>query len=260
MQYLKDALKRKVASQIMRAPHTFVLLDFDGTLVPIMPKPEMVHLRASTKKLLEKLSKNARMSLGIISGRRLEEIKSLVGIKGLVYAGNHGLELEGPDFKYTHAKTKEFKRILKEIIPVLQPLSKIFPGTFVENKEITLTYHYRLLDPKWVETCRKEFVKRLSKWLDNKLIKVMEAKKALEVRPYFTWNKGSAVRWILLHEDPASFPIYIGDDKTDENPFKALKDRGVTIRVGFDRNSAAQYFVKDNDEVVRLLSGLYQHL
>ncbi len=256
MEYLSDPLKRRVAARMLRAPHTFFLLDFDGTLVAIKPKPEMVQLRQATKKLLEKISKSPQLSVGIISGRKLDDIKSLVGIKGLVYAGNHGLELEGPDFKYTHAKTKEFKRVLMEVIPAVQPLTKIFPGTILENKEVTLTFHYRLLEPKWTAALRKEFVKNVSPWLERKLIKVMEAKKALEVRPYFNWNKGSAVRWILLHEDPASLPIYIGDDKTDENPFKALKDRGVTIRVGYDRYSSAGYFVKDHYEVVRFLSFL----
>lgn len=256
MEYLKDAFKRKIASRVLRSAHTFFLLDYDGTLTPIMPKPEMAKLRESTRKILEKLSKNPSFSVGIITGRRIDEIKSLVKLNNVIYAGNHGLELEGHDFSFTHVKAKASKRILSEIKTALQTFSKDFPGSFVEDKGVTLTYHYRLLDPKWVKTLRGEFVKRVSPWLNRKKIQIFEAKKALEVRPYIHWNKGSAVRWILLHEDPESLPIYIGDDKTDEDAFKAVNDRGFSISVGNQKNSYAQYYVKDIYEVERFLSSL----
>ncbi len=84
----------------------------------------------------------------------------------------------------------------------------------------------------------------------------MNVKKAFEVRANVNWNKGSAVRWILLRENPEAFPLYIGDDSTDENAFRALKDRGLTIRVGADETSSAQYFVKDSGEVETFLSFL----
>lgn len=254
MEYLKDALKKKVDSQVLQSPHTFLLLDYDGTLTPIMPKPEMARLPESTRKILDKLSRNPKFSVGIVTGRQINEIKSLVKLKNVIYAGNHGLELEGPDFNYTHAKAKEFIRILRKVKNKLQPFQKLFPGSFIEDKKITLTYHYRLVDSRLIKMLQRAFLKEVSLWVRNKKIQILKAKKALEVYPNFNWNKGSAVRWILLHENTESLPIYIGDDKTDEMAFKALNELGITIRVGFSRDSHAQYFVKDVNEVWKFLS------
>ena len=85
------------------------------------------------------------------------------------------------------------------------------------DKGVTLSYHYRMADPERVPALRKEFLRRVSRWLYAGKVKVMEAKKALEVRPDFKWDKGSAVRWLLLREDPESYAVYVGDDKTDEH-------------------------------------------
>lgn len=254
MEYLRDRLKRMIAGKILRAEHTFLLLDYDGTLTPILPKPEMAHLRESTRKILEKLSEYPDVSVGIITGRKIDEIQSLVKLKNLIYAGNHGLELRGPNFNYTHAKTKEYRRIFRNVAMALRPLPKFFPGSFLEDKEVTLTYHYRQMDPEQVPALIRTLVKSLRPWLMEKKIKLMEVKKAIEIRPNFNWHKGSAVRWILLHEDPDSLPVFIGDDKTDESAFKALNEIGFTIKVGFEKGSYAQYFVKDHDEVERFLS------
>lgn len=256
VEYLSDKLKRKVKSEILRAGHGFFFLDFDGTLAPIMPKPSMSHLRESTRRILQKLTKNRDFSVAIVTGRQLAEIESLVGIPDLIYAGNHGLELKGPEFKYTHAIGREFQRVRGEVIAALGPLTQRFAGTFIEDKEIGLAFHYRLLEEARVADMRAEVAKVLTPWLNDKQINVLEVKKALEVRPNLNWNKGSAVRWILLHEDPDSLPVYIGDDRTDENAFRALQDRGITIRVGFERKSLARYYVEDIYETEQLLTFL----
>lgn len=256
MEYLYDNLRKKIAQKISEAPHVFFLFDYDGSLTPLMPKPELAKMKESTRKFLDNISKIPKFSVGIITGRKISEIRSIVQLDHIIYAGNHGLELEGPDFKYVHAKTKEFKRILHEVSAEIRPLAKNFPQTFLEDKEFTLTYHYRLLSNARVPDLIKEFSKIVAPWVADKKIKILEAKKAIEVRPNINWNKGSAVRWILLHEDPMSLPIYFGDDKTDEHAFKAVNDRGYSIRIGYEKESAAQYYLKSVYEVEEFLSFL----
>lgn len=256
MYYLSDKIKRLIASKILQAPHTFFFLDFDGTIAPIMPTPQMVKVEESTRHLLEKVVANPNLSIAIITGRKIEEIEALIDLKNLIYAGNHGLELKGPDFNYTHAKVKQYTRIMRDIAETLKPFSELFPGSFLEDKQISLTYHFRLVDPPKESDLLQKIAQTLEPWTRDKKIKVTEAKKAVEIRPNFNWNKGSAVRWFLLHEDPESLPIYIGDDKTDESAFRALSDDGITIRVGLDRNSHAQYFLNDTYEVMVFLAFL----
>jgi trehalose-phosphatase len=255
MEYLKDALKRKVVSQLHRAKHVFFFLDYDGTLTSIMPKPEMVKLKDSTRKILEQLSTNPNFSIAIITGRKIEEIESLVPVKNIIFAGNHGLELKGPAFHYVHAKAKRYRKVIRDVLKRLQGLPKRFVGSFIEDKKLTLSYHFRgLREEQTVPALRKEFMQRIQPWLRKEKVEIVEGKKVFEIRPHVNWNKGSAVRWMLLRENPESLPIYIGDDKTDEHAFKALNDCGITIRVGLSRNSHAQYFVKDVYEVEQFLS------
>ncbi len=254
MYHLTDLMKRKIGLQILQAPHTFFFLDYDGTLAPIMPRPSQANLRESTREILSKLAANPKFSVGVITGRKLSEIECMVLLNNIIYAGNHGLELKGPGFCYTHAKTKEFRRTLKEVASAVHGMGKVFPGSFVEDKEITLCFHFRLVDDKWTAALRAEFVKRVTPWLNTEKIIVTESMKALEVRPYLDWDKGRAVQWILMHEDPESLPVYIGDDRTDEDAFTALAERGITIKVGYDKNSAAKYFLEDVSEVERFLS------
>lgn len=254
MKYLTEEIRERITQRIIQSSRVFFFLDYDGTLCPIMPRPEMAQLDASMRKILENLAQNNRFSIGIITGRSLDQIKSLMGVKNIVYAGNHGLELRGPGFYYVHAGTKRFNPVLREVNAALRPLTKSYAGSFVEDKGVTLTYHYRLMDERLISSLHAGILRRLSHWLDRKEIILIQGKKAFEIRPGVNWNKGSAVRWILLHENPEAFPIYIGDDRTDEAAFKALQDRGITIRVGNNSASYAKYFVKDTCEVEEFLS------
>ncbi|OGY60263.1 MAG: trehalose-phosphatase [Candidatus Colwellbacteria bacterium RIFCSPLOWO2_01_FULL_48_10] len=254
MRYLNENLKKKITDQALGSGRVFLLLDYDGTLAPIVARPELAKLREPVRRLLNKLVNQRGISIGIITGRTIREMKSIIHLKKMIYAGNHGLELEGPDFSYTHAKAKRYRGILKKIAAELKPLSKSFPRTFLEDKGVTLTYHFRLLEARRAPDLKAEILKRESLRIKKGLIKVWEAKKALEIRPNFNWDKGSAARWVLLHQDPDCLPVYIGDDKTDESAFKALKGRGITVKVGFDRHSSAQYFVRSANEVGKFLS------
>lgn len=254
MEYLNDSHKRLMLHRVKSAHQVLFMLDFDGTLSPIASHPELARMSESLRITLEALAKSSRFSVSIISGRSVAQLKSLVRVKNLIYVGNHGLELEGPGFKYMHAQGKQFERVMKEIHAELEAFVRRFPGASLEDKGVSLSCHFRLLDSKRSGAFHEGFSKLLSRWVRDGTVHIVEAKKVYEVRPRIRWNKGSAVRWVLLHEDPSALPFYIGDDKPDEPAFKALAERGITVRVGFSPDSAAQYFVQDAAEVERLLT------
>src|SRR5207247_2406971 len=143
----------------------------------------------------------------------------MTGLPNLTYGGNHGLELEGRGFKITHAQTKTYRPAFEKMIKALGPLSKEFPGGFVEDKGIAITFHYRQVEPRLKPELRKAVFNRIEPWIAAKKVKVTAAKKAFEIRPNVNWTKGSAVQWLLLRENPESLPVYMGDDKTDESAF-----------------------------------------
>jgi trehalose-phosphatase len=121
-----------------------LLLDYDGTLTPIAENPKKAVISKETKELLQKLSNSSHCALGIISGRSLQDIKNTVGIKDIIYAGNHGLEIEGPKIKFESQLSPRLKEVIRNIYEeLLLRISKI-KGAIIEDKGLTVSLHYRL--------------------------------------------------------------------------------------------------------------------
>lgn len=234
-----------------------LFLDFDGTLAPIAPRPHLAKLTKARRELLEKLSKLPELTLAIVSGRKLDDLKQKVGLRGVYYAGNHGFEISGPKTKLVHPKVKEIKPLLKKIKIELKKQLKGIAGLIIEDKGPTLSIHYRCVKKAQVAKVKRVFNKVIEEFPKTK-IKVTSGKKVFEIRPKVKWDKGEAVRWFLKKFQPAkeSCPIYIGDDTTDEDAFKVLSNKGVTIRVGKDKNSLAQETLKDVEAVYKFLQTL----
>ena len=133
----------KVIKQLRSASHILLLLDYDGTLTPIVERPELANLPEGMRQLLQALARQRRLTLGIISGRALADIKEKVGISGIIYAGNHGLEIEGPGISFVSPLAEEFKPILRLMHYVLSQALGAIKGVMVEDKGLTLSVHYR---------------------------------------------------------------------------------------------------------------------
>lgn len=235
-----------------------LLLDYDGTLTPIVENPEKAVIPKDTKELLQKLSKSRRFALGIISGRSLEDIKNTVGLENIVYAGNHGLEIEGPKIKFESQVSPQLKSAIHNIARELQKQLLSIKGILIEDKGLTLSIHYRLVDKKDIPVFEKIFSKVANPYIVSGKIKINPGKKVYEIRPPVQWDKGKIVLWLLARQQFASpefkvLPVYLGDDVTDEDAFKALKRKGWTIFVGKPRSCAADYYLKDTEEVTRFL-------
>lgn len=261
MKYLFDcweAIKKEI-----RGRQIFLFLDYDGTLVPIADTPAQAAISEQTKKLLERLSAHRRLKVAIISGRALSDIKKVVGVKGIFYAGNHGLELEGPKIKFRSQVSPGLKSVIREVYKkMLNGLSKI-RGALIEDKGLTISAHYRLVDSKDRGRFLSKFCEITAPYAAQNKIKINQGKKVYEIRPPVDWNKGRVVLWLLarqqflLGEDKV-FPVYIGDDITDEDGFRALKNKGLTIFVGEPKASEADYYLKGPREAIGFIKQILE--
>ena len=127
----------EVARRLQRARRILLLTDYDGTLTPIVERPELAHLPESTRMLLKALRYQPRFKVGVISGRALSDLKGRVGIHGIIYAGNHGLEIEGPGISFVNPIAEEMKPVLRVIHQVLKRALGGSRGVLVEDKGLT---------------------------------------------------------------------------------------------------------------------------
>jgi len=235
-----------------------LLLDYDGTLTPIVKTPGKAILHKKAKELLRKLSRIPYCKISIISGRGLEDIKKMVGVKGIVYAGNHGLEIGGPEIKFESQVPLRLKSIIRNIVADMQRRLLGIKGALIEDKGLTLSIHYRLVNRKDLPAFKKVISEVINPYVAHGKIKVNEGKKVYEIKPPVEWNKGKVVLWLLARQQFISgvknvLPIYIGDDLTDEDAFKALKREGLTVFVGKPGYSKADYYLKGTEEVGKFL-------
>lgn len=249
----------KNISEALRARCIFLFLDYDGTLTPIVNRPEEAILPEETRRVLENLSKRNRRRIAIVSGRRLSDLKGLVGLEGLIYVGNHGLEILDSNKKFQWIMPADFRENLAEIKDRLIKNFANFAGIFIEDKELTLSLHYRLADIDEVEI-KAIFDRIVTPYQAEGKIAVVSGKKVLEIRPVEGWHKGKIVLWLFTRErfsvrDGKVMPIYVGDDTTDEDAFKELNDQGLTVMVGknMEFNSSAKYYLDNTDQVVEFL-------
>lgn len=238
--------------------HIFLFLDYDGTLTPIVDYPDKAVISKEVRNLLKGLSSSPSCHVGVISGRALSDVKKMVGLEDIIYAGNHGLEIEGPKIKFESQISARSLSIIRHIKEELtNKLSKI-KGIFVEDKNVALSVHYRLATRNGYLLAKKIIEEVVQQFLVRGKIKVSHGKKLIEIKPPVQWNKGRVVEWLLARQmfilgDQPIVPIYLGDDVTDEDVFGALKNKGLTIFVGRPKDSQAKYYLKDTQEVFEFL-------
>lgn len=242
--------------EYIRGKFIFLFLDYDGTLTSIVDTPDKAIISQETKEILQRLSKVPNSKLAIISGRALEDIKEKVGIEGIVYVGNHGAEIEGPKIKFKSLISLKQKAIFEQIKNELtNKLSKI-KGASVEDKGYSLSIHYRLVQENNVVQVKRIVDEAIKPFADK--IKKSFGKRILELKLPGGWDKGKIVLWLLARVQFISgkervTPIYLGDDVTDEDAFRVLKNKGLTIFVGIPKDSYAQYYLKNTEEVKEFL-------
>ncbi len=228
-----------------------VFLDYDGTLAPIVSQPEQALLSGSMRQALQEVA--SRLPLVILSGRDLDDVRERVGIENIVYAGSHGFDIAGPN-GLRRQMASEFLPKLDTAERKLQEALDGISGARVERKRLSIATHYRNVKEKDIPKV-KQAVGEVA-WCHRELRK-MTGKKVHELQPDIDWDKGRALVWLLETlglEDENVFPIYIGDDRTDEDAFRVLKRRGIGILVSEKpRFTAATYSLRNTDEVEEFL-------
>jgi len=249
-----------IERQFRAAGRVLLLLDYDGTLTPIVETPDSAYLSESTKQILQELAKQGRYKVGIISGRALDDLRRRVGIKDIVYAGNHGLEIEGPDIYFVNPIAEEMRPVFNLITRVLTKAMATVRGVRVENKGLTLSVHYRLVEEGKSEEVDNILERVIATARSLGKVVVTSGKKVYEVRPGVDWNKGEAIALLIdKYGKPKTktgvLPIFLGDDTTDEDGFKVVvKQGGISVFVGEEtHDSAARYHLKSPAEVEQFL-------
>ncbi len=232
-----------------------VFLDYDGTLTPIVARPDLAVLSEEMRSTLRNLA--ALCTVAVISGRDLIDVRKLVGLDNLVYAGSHGFDIAGPDgLRIQHEEGAAFTAAVERATEKLRPALATIAGALVEPKRFAVAVHYRQVSVERVLDVEAA-VDRVLEGVPE--LRKTGGKKVFELRPRFDWDKGKAVLWLLgkLGQTGADIlPFYIGDDLTDEDAFSALRDRGITIFVGRPEQTAARYALHDTEQVGAFLKEL----
>jgi len=175
----------------------------------------------------------------------------LVDIPGIFYAGDHGLDIIGPEFSMIHPKVKKFLPLIQNISKRLDESLSHIPGVLVEKKKISVAVHYRQVlkeDLPGLKLTLKKILKE-----NREDIRLLKGNKVIEFLPNIEWNKGKAVLWILnaLRLDWYNSKIfYLGDDTTDEDAFRILRTRGISILIAEKAKiSAADFRLSSPEEV-----------
>jgi trehalose-phosphatase len=240
--------------QIVRAAQLLVLLDYDGTLTPLVDRPGDAHLAPATRATIVALTQRSNTTVAILSGRALEDVQRRVGIAGLIYAGNHGLEITGPDVDFVGIAPGPVQDQLHQLAEELAERFRPISGVLVENKRLTLSVHFRLV----ADDKQDEFhhaVRHVFGDLPS-CFRMTTGHKVYEIRPQIDWNKGAAALWLCNRLGGREvLPVYLGDDRTDEDAFLALVG-GITIKVGNPAETSAAYYLAGPPEVRRFLQWL----
>lgn len=251
---------REKIRKALKDKFIYLFLDYDGTLAPIAATPDKAVMPKKTKELLSRLSKMPDRKIAIVSGRALADVSKRIGIKNLVYIGNHGFEIKGSTISFKNPVSARYGRVLKEIKKKLEGRLSPIKGIIIEDKGYSLSIHYRLVDKENMPKVEAEFYAAIFLYELRNDVRVKPGKMVLEVRPPVLWDKGRAVLWLLGRKLVAMrgkkkkvLPVYMGDDLTDEDVFVSLKNRGMTIFIGKPKNTKAKFYLKDPGEVADFL-------
>lgn len=256
MKYIFSKLP-EIERGIKNSKHVALLLDFDGTISPIVKKPEDAYITEKVRCTLKKINKI--FPVIIVTGRPFNVIKEKVKVAQLIYTASHGLEwnfggkLERkPLPKSIIEKLTQFRKTIKNI-------KENYPSLIIENKPYSVTFHYHTMsikDKKTFKNWLKKFLKPIYK---QSSIRVFCDKETIDITPNLHWTKGDVAKLALKYlrkKNKRNFmPIYIGDSTTDEDAFHALS-HGITIKVGKSKTSRAKWYLRDQKEVEVFLKWL----
>jgi trehalose 6-phosphate synthase/phosphatase len=242
--------KKDIINDYHRTKNRIFLLDYDGTLVGFKKNPADAKPDQELYSILKKLSINPQNSVVIISGRDKETLgKWFVGNRNISFIAEHGVWFKNPgeDWSMLEKIDNEWK---KSVHPILEFYVDQTPGSFIENKNFSLVWHYRKADPDLGIQRAWELKDQLMYLISNLNLQIMDGDKVIEIK-YSGINKGKAATY-KMGDEKFDFILAIGDDWTDEYTFEAMPDTAYTIKVG-TKNTKARLYIESVSDVRELL-------
>ncbi len=262
-----------ITARLLKKPENgriLALFDYDGTLTPIAARPEDALLPPETQQQLTALAAHPRCIVGIVSGRSLADLTALADIPNLIYAGNHGMEIRGPGLNFTHPDAITARAALERTQSTLAAALSHIPGIIIEDKGLTLTVHYRAPVNAAPDNQRQALTREVdaavtsaaAHYVETGQLRLTRGKMVLEVRPAIPWDKGKAIEKIRENYNDRPIPLYFGDDRTDEDGFRAVQQMGgLAVFVGPPRQSTtALHQLESPKEVSQTLRLLLEEL
>jgi len=250
--FLSDESIEKIVSAYKEASNRYIFLDYDGTVVPLVSHPSKAKPEDETLKLLHEVSSCERTTLTIISGRESKSLNEWVGDLPINIVAEHGAAIRkiGEPWVYEEDHSESWKKFIR---PTLELFSKRCPGSFVEEKNLTLAWHYRNVDNDIAFSRSRELLDNLYHLIRNANLHIIDGNKVIEVR-IAGIDKGAASKRIIAGKN-VDFILAIGDDRTDEDMFRALADKAITIKVGSGLTHA-KYSLPNQGQVIQFLNQL----
>jgi trehalose 6-phosphate synthase/phosphatase len=241
-----------------RARARLILLDYDGTIAPYASLPQNAVPTPALLNLMQRLGQDKRSVTAIVSGRAKVDLERWFGgIANLWLAAEHGAVLRSPLTQLWEEPAPGTSDVWKQrVYPILEHYVDRTPGSFIEEKEFSLVWHYRMADPEFGDWLANDLIANLEHMLADSPVKPVKGQKTVEVK--LVWaNKMQVCSRFLTNGQDFDFIMAAGDDATDEDMFCQLPLRAWTIHVGRDQ-SRAKYFVVGPKEMVGLLAKLVE--
>lgn len=236
-----------------------LLLDFDGTLAEFNPDPAAPELTPERYDLLMTLARRPALSLGIVSGRRLDDLRRRTRLPDHVYhAGLHGLEIEVDGVRTTHPDLAGAVARMSGLADCLKTLLDEYPDGYIEDKGASVAVHTRRLPKDLQERALARADVLAVPWIAKDYVRRLEGNCVVEYLPNISGHKGDATRWIIQDVETKlqrpSWVAYLGDDITDEDAFRAITS-GIGVLIGL-RPTAATHKLDGIADVDRFLRWL----
>ncbi|WP_101298103.1 trehalose-phosphatase [Halegenticoccus soli] len=245
-----------LAERLPRHDELLLCTDFDGTLAPIVEDPDAAETTDEIRGLLRRLADDDRVTVAVISGRELTDVAERVGVDGLTYAGNHGLEQLRRGERTVHPRAEEYADDVERVCATFDGAFAAENDLLVENKGLSATVHFQGGDERRTDALR-ETMDTIVDWLSDGRLHTESAKDAIEIHPEIEWDKGERIAALFEERCDRCLPVFLGDDRTDEAGFRAVERRGgVGVYVGTDGETDAAESVADPTEVAAVLRWL----
>jgi trehalose 6-phosphate phosphatase len=240
--------------RILAAGSPVLFLDYDGTLVDFCSSPADAVLAPEKRKLLAELA--GKIPLAFVSGRSLEGLANLVAVDRAGYIGNHGLEIRCLGKDWVHPRAKRIEPELKDFLKRVARKAEGLNGVLMENKGLSGSVHYRCTPGEHRRALRNLVRGEIER--HSRSLRLVLNKKVLDVLPQVLWDKGRGiVKYVsCLGIRGPVLKVYVGDDRTDEDAFRALGPGDVGIIVGRRRKTAARFRLRNIHGVWKLLESL----